>query len=85
VAYLAGRNSADYQAAIQRKTSVAELDDLSDRAKGKALVADILLGATLAAATVTLVVALTSADDQPDSEGLSLHIGPGQLTLQNRY
>jgi tetratricopeptide (TPR) repeat protein len=85
VAYLAGRNSADYQAAIERKTSVTELDDLSDRAKGKALVADILLGATLAAATVTIVVALTSDDDEPDREGLSLRLGPGQLTLHSRY
>lgn len=85
VAYLASRNSADYQAALDRRTSTAELDDLSDRAKGKALAADILLGATLAAATVTIVVAVTSSDDQPEGEGLSLRIGPGRLTLQHRH
>jgi tetratricopeptide (TPR) repeat protein len=85
VAYLASRNSADYQAALERRTSVSELEDLADRARGKALVSDILLGATLAAAAVTIVVAVTSDDDEPDRPSLSLRVGPGRLSLESRY
>jgi hypothetical protein len=90
-AYLAAHDSASYQDALRRRTTARELDDLDSRATTKALVTDILLGATLAAGVTTLVVALlgnSSREAVPtaaDRTRAHLTIGPGTLAMNAAF
>lgn len=92
MAFLAKSQSDDYQAALQRKTSEAELSSLSSGAKTKALVTDILLGATLACGVTTLVVGLTSgggsgtSERPPAAKGpVAWGVGPGSVQVNARF
>jgi hypothetical protein len=92
MAYLAAHDAAKYHDAVDRKTTPRELDDLDDRATAKALVTDILLGATVAAATVTIVVAFSSgsserehASTSTDTANARLTLGPGTLRLSGSF
>lgn len=91
MAYLASRDASDYHNALGRKTSARELDDLDQRASTKALVADILLGTTVAAAAVTLVVALQGGAKKESAPGRAvrqapqLAVGPGALQLSGQF
>jgi tetratricopeptide (TPR) repeat protein len=82
--YLAYRDSANYKDAIQRPTTSAELDSLSQSAKTKALVTDVLLGATAVGAAVTLYLVLDSSGSERDTRA-SLRVGPGALLLTQRF
>jgi tetratricopeptide (TPR) repeat protein len=90
MAYLSYADGANYRDALKRKTTAHELSSLHDRAVTKALVTDILLGATLVATAVTVVVALqggreeerASASTEPRAE---LTIGAGSVGLTTRF
>lgn len=85
-ALLAADDGAEYRAALQRKTSRAELDSLHDDAAGKALVTDILLGATLASGAVALYFALRDSDDSvTERAGARLDLGPASLHLRGAF
>jgi len=70
---------SEYDDAIARETSRGELDDLSDRVEQKALITDVLLGATVITGTITLILVLT--DDGPDERASADRItfGPGAV------
>jgi tetratricopeptide (TPR) repeat protein len=76
-------NSDDqkYADALEGPTTRDELDELSDRTKTKALITDVLLGATLVTGTITVIL-LLSGDDEPaetKAEHARLQVGPGTL------
>jgi tetratricopeptide (TPR) repeat protein len=81
IALWTSSEQADYDDAIQRETSRSELSELSDGIEQKALVTDILLGATIAAAVVTVVLILTDDDsgEHAPSYG-SVEFGPGSVS-----
>ena len=84
MAYLAERDASKYDDAVHRKTSTRELDDLDSRARAKALVTDILLGAALVSTTITVIVA--TQHGRPDSqERAGLTLGPGSLTYRGKF
>jgi hypothetical protein len=88
MAYLAARDASAYHDAVHRKTTPRELDDLDNRATTKALVTDILIGATAVAGAVTLIVALQGSgkpDTAPDSARAQLDLGPGSLRLHGQF
>jgi len=70
---------SEYDDAVDRETSRAELDDLSDSVQQKALITDVLLGATIVTGTITLILALT--DDAPEERAASsaLTFGPSSI------
>ena len=91
MAYLASVDAGHYRDAVRRKTTPDELEFLHDRATTKALVTDILLGATAVTATVAIVLALqgdgkeapaTARDPEPQTE---LSLGAGSLQLTHRF
>jgi tetratricopeptide (TPR) repeat protein len=90
MAYLTSRDVRAYNAELAMPTTPERLDELRQQAKTKALVTDILIGATLAAAVTTLVIAVTdgdseraaSASQQPRAE---LRVGLGSLQLAGRF
>lgn len=70
----------DYDDAIARRTSRSELNELSDGVEQKALVTDILLGATIVGALVTVALILTDDDsEERESSYGSFEIGPGSV------
>jgi tetratricopeptide (TPR) repeat protein len=86
MAYLAYQDGADYRAALERKTTHAELDDLQSQAKTKALVTDILLGATVVATGLTLYIALShDSESRPEQRAAQLRIGPGSLSMRAAF
>lgn len=91
--YLTVRDAQSYDDAVARKTSVRELEDLDSRASTKALVTDVLLGATVVAAGITVLVAL-SGDKQRESAvsvpkprpaGTQVSLGVGSLSLRSDF
>ena len=88
MAFMAGHDASNYRSALERKTDEAELKSLSDGAKTKALVTDVLLGATLACGVTTLVVALMNGSEERAPAGenaTALGVGPGSLSLTSRF
>jgi tetratricopeptide (TPR) repeat protein len=91
MAYLAAHDAAKYHDAVDRKTTPRELNDLDDRATAKALVTDILLGATVAAATVTIIVAFSTGSSERErasatgTAGTRLTLGAGTLRLSGSF
>jgi tetratricopeptide (TPR) repeat protein len=86
MAYLAYQDGADYRAALDRKTTHAELEDLQSQAKTKALVTDILLGATVVATGLTLYFALSHAGERPpEQHAAQLRIGPGSVGVRAAF
>ena len=85
MAYLTERDAAKYDDAVHRRTSMRELDDLDDRARTKALVTDVLLGAAVISTTITVIVA-TQSGGKPDSrEHAKLGVGPGNVSVSGRF
>jgi tetratricopeptide (TPR) repeat protein len=71
---------ADYDDAIERRTSRSELNDRSDSVEQKALITDILLGATVVGAAVTVVLILTDDDsEEREPSYSSFEVGPGSV------
>ena len=91
MAYLAERDASDYHDAVHRKTTPRELDDLDSRATTKALVTDILIGATAVTGAVTLIVALQgsgkpdAAPSRSDRARAQLDLGPGSLRVHGQF
>jgi tetratricopeptide (TPR) repeat protein len=85
MAILAAGDAAEYHDAIDRKTTAAELDALHDSATTKALVTDILLGATLVGAAVTVWVAVDSGSDDEREPTARLSLGAGSVALSGRF
>jgi hypothetical protein len=91
MSYLAARDSAAYHDALHRKTTPRELDELDNSASTKALVADILIGATVVAAATTLIFALKgdssreAASHHDDRASAQLTIGVGALAVSGGF
>jgi tetratricopeptide (TPR) repeat protein len=88
MAYLAAHDASGYRTALERKTDEAELKSLSDGAKTKALVTDVLLGATLACGVTTLIVAIMNGSEEKAPAGenaTALGVGPGSVSLTSRF
>jgi tetratricopeptide (TPR) repeat protein len=87
--YLAYRDSTNYKDALARMTTPAELDSLQQGAKTKALVTDVLLGATAVGAAITLYLVLDSGPERDTrataDARASLRVGPGSLLLTQRF
>ena len=56
-----------------------ELDELSDSTEQKALITDVLLGASVVGAAVTVVLILIDDDGERAPSYGSVEIGPGSL------
>ena len=86
MAILAASDSAAYQDALDRPTTSEELESLHDSATTKALVTDILLGATVVGAAVTVWVALDSGSDSDEREpSAQLSLGAGSVALHGHF
>ena len=66
-------DDASYQDALEGETSRGELDDLADRTERKAVITDVLLGATIVGAAVTVYLLVTDGpEERPASAGLAI-------------
>ena len=89
--YLTIRDAESYDDAVARKTSVRELEDLDSRASTKALVTDVLLGATVIATGITVLVALSgngSERREPTAKterGAKVSLGMGSLSVRGAF
>lgn len=90
--YLTIRDAQNYEDAVARKTSVRELEDLDSRASTKALVTDVLLGATVIATGITVLVALSGGSERPDTaakkpteKGTTVSLGVGSLSMRSTF
>jgi tetratricopeptide (TPR) repeat protein len=89
MAILAANDAAKYHDAVDTKTTARELQDLDDRATAKALVTDILLGATVVATTITIIVATAGSDERESPRDSRAHaqlrLGPGAVSLSGDF
>lgn len=95
MAFLAYSDSSKYQDALERKTTSSELQSLHDGAKTKALVTDILLGATAVSTAITVYLALQHHPDHAPSAGsqraqlpaakTELSLGAGSVALTSHF
>jgi len=94
--YLTVRDANKYDDAVARKTSVRELEDLDSRATTKALVTDVLLGATVVAAGITVLLALSGKSERemrdtpkakakPREANAQVSLGVGSLQLRGAF
>jgi len=85
--YLAYSAQQDYKDELRTQTTSSKLDDLRSDAKTKALVTDILLGASVLSGVATVVFALRGGEDKaPESKsGTHLSMGPGSLQLTSKF
>lgn len=71
------------------ETTPKKLDTLRSDAETKALVTDILWGATLASAVVTTVLLLTGSDDDDAATAHAtfprLHVDPSGIAVVGRF
>jgi hypothetical protein len=87
---LAAIDGGKYRDAVHRKTTAKELDSLHSHAATKALVTDILLGATVVTAAITIVVAVrqgSSDDTAPaphETARAWLTLGPGSIGISGQ-
>jgi hypothetical protein len=68
-----------YDDAIERETSRTELEDLSDSVEAKALITDVLLGATVITGTITLILVLTDDDSAERETAKGITFGPSSV------
>jgi hypothetical protein len=71
-------------------TTRADLDSARSKTKNLALATDILLGATVAGATVSLILTLTRGSDKPENKALlplpvRLGVGPGNVVITGSF
>lgn len=94
MAYLAAQDAAEYHDALERSTTPSELEELDDSATTKAIATDILLGATIVATTITVIIALqgksseraaTAARGGDDSGFARLTVGPGSVGVSGHF
>jgi hypothetical protein len=79
----------DYQEELLVQTTRSELDDLKSGAETKALVTDILWGATAASAVVTTVLFVMAGDESDSAaqseRGVSVRAGLGTLAVTGQF
>jgi hypothetical protein len=84
--YWAYLESSKYDTELDRLTTQARLDELSSRARDKALVADVLLGVGIAGAALTVVLLVTGGDRESSSTTTparpALQLGTSGVQLQ---
>ena len=90
VGILAAQDSSKFHDALNRSTTSSEISRLHDRAATKALLTDILLGATAITGGVTLFFVLTGAGkpDKPPAAAAPrarLNVGLGSLELSGQF
>jgi tetratricopeptide (TPR) repeat protein len=73
---------SDYDAAVQRETTRTELDRLSDSTEQKALITDVLLGATVVAGVITVVLLLTDEDSAERATASAIERRPDAMRLR---
>jgi tetratricopeptide (TPR) repeat protein len=74
VGYWASRDAAAYSEALNRFTTQAELDQLASSTQTKALVADVLLGAGIAAAVTTVILVLVEGPSEAAPRAAADHM-----------
>jgi hypothetical protein len=82
--FLAAQDGSKFHDALDRSTTASEINRLHDRAATKALVTDILLGATAVSGAITLFVALQGSKAEADDaskERAHLSVGLGSVQL----
>jgi hypothetical protein len=72
-----------YDEALARETSRTEIEDLSDSTKQKALLTDVLLGATVVTGVITVILLLTDGDSDERATAKGVTFGPG--SMQGRF
>jgi hypothetical protein len=86
VGILAASDGGNFHDALQRQTTASELDRLHDRAATKALLTDILLGATAISGAVTLFFVFTGdKTESRESSAARLRLGAGSLRLDGYF
>jgi tetratricopeptide (TPR) repeat protein len=79
----------DYHDELDTLTQASKLDELRDDAKAKAVVTDVLWGATLVSGIVTTVLIVTGGSTDAPSEisghALRVGVGPGGAALEGRF
>lgn len=77
------RGERNYDDELMRSTTRSTLDDLADKTEQRALITDILLGATVVSAIVTTVLWVNGTSSESDEDVArrddSLQFGPGSL------
>jgi tetratricopeptide (TPR) repeat protein len=68
-----------YDDAIEGDTTRSKLDELADSTEQKALITDVLLGATIVGAAVTVILLLTDSDDERPATAARIQVGPGSV------
>jgi tetratricopeptide (TPR) repeat protein len=72
--YLASRDAAAYSEQLNRFTTQGELDQLATSTQNKALAADILLGAGIAAAVTTVILVLAAGPSEVSPRAANDHM-----------
>lgn len=81
MALWANSDESSYDKALERQTTREELETLRDRTEQKALITDVLLGATVVTATITLILLLTEdgSEERAPSHARRVEVGPGSV------
>jgi tetratricopeptide (TPR) repeat protein len=75
-----------YDDEMKGQTSAARLRDVRDDAKAKALIADVLWGATVATGALTAILLFTdSGSERPPHAAVDLKLGPTSLRVDGRF
>jgi hypothetical protein len=87
---LTGAAQQKYQEELLVPTSRGELDDLRSDAETKALITDIVWGATIVSGAVTAALFILSGENEEraaarSSEGLAIGVGAGSLHVDARF
>lgn len=89
VGYLAAQDGSKFHDALDRSSTASEINRLHDRAETKAILTDVLLGATAITGAITLYFVFSGGKaDKPPSETASaarLNVGLGSLQLSGRF
>jgi tetratricopeptide (TPR) repeat protein len=80
MAFWTSREDEKYADALERRTTRRELDSLEDSTETKALITDVLIGAAVVAATLTVVLLVIDGDEEENrSVAKTIEIGPGSV------
>jgi tetratricopeptide (TPR) repeat protein len=75
----------NYDDELEQETSSGELQQLRDDANTKALVADILWGATIVGAGATVILLVTGGGDEEEKPPVALDVSPGRVAVSGRF